>query len=85
MHSRVSRILDERTGKLIKMKTDSIILEGVYCQARYSNCRMFCPRAIYSYWREIWLERVNDAVAGKETQRQVGAQESCAVSEEARA
>jgi hypothetical protein len=59
VHSRVSRILDERTGKLIKMKTDSIILEGVYCEARYSNCRMFCPRGIYSYWREIWLERVN--------------------------
>jgi len=19
---------------------------------------LFCPRAIYSYWREIWLERV---------------------------
>jgi hypothetical protein len=19
---------------------------------------MFCPRAIYSYWREIWLERI---------------------------
>ena len=58
VHSRVSRILDERTGKLVKLKNESIILEGVYCQARYSDCRMFCPRAIYSYWREIWLERV---------------------------
>jgi hypothetical protein len=55
---RVTRILDEKTGKLIRMKNDSIVLEGVYCQARYSDCRMFCPRAIDSYWREIWLERV---------------------------
>ncbi len=55
---RVSRILDEKTGKLVKMKTESIVLEGVYCQSRYSYCRMFCPRSIDSYWREIWLERV---------------------------
>src|SRR5262249_5765154 len=57
--SRVTRILDEKTGRMLHMKTPSIILEGVYCKARYSDCRMFCPRAIYSYWREIWLERVD--------------------------
>jgi hypothetical protein len=56
---RVGKIIDEKTGKLVRMKNESIILEGVFCQARYSNCRLFCPRAIYSYWREIWLERVN--------------------------
>lgn len=55
---RISKILDERTGKLIRMKNESIVLEGVYCKARYSTCRMFCPRGIESYWREIWLERV---------------------------
>lgn len=58
VHSRLSKILDEKTGKLVKMKNESIILENVYCRARYSDCRMFCPRAIYSFWREIWLERV---------------------------
>lgn len=61
---RVSKILDERTGKLVKMKTESIVLEGVYCQARYSACRMFCPRSIDAYWREIWLERVNESGSG---------------------
>lgn len=69
VRNRVTRILDEKTGKLIKMKNESIILEGVFCQARYSDCRMFCPRAIYSYWREIWLERVaapaDGSTAGK--------------------
>ena len=58
--SRVSKIVDEKTGRLIKLKNESIILEGVFCQARYSDCRMFCPRGIYSYWREGWLERVPD-------------------------
>ena len=40
------------------MKTPAVILEGVWCQSRYSHCRMFCPRSIHSWWREIWLERV---------------------------
>lgn len=67
--SRVSRIIDEKTGKLINMKNESIILEGVYCQARYSDCRMFCPRSIYSYWREIWLERVDAKTAIANSQK----------------
>jgi len=44
------------------MKTPCIILEDVTCQARYSACRMHCPKGMYPYWREIWLERVNSDV-----------------------
>jgi hypothetical protein len=55
---RVERIINEKTGKLIRMKTDAIVLNGVACQSRYSKCRRFCPRSIYAYWREIWLERL---------------------------
>lgn len=60
---RVTRIVDEKTGRMLQMKTPCIILDNVYCQARYSACRMFCPRGIYSYWREIWLERVAPGAA----------------------
>ena len=56
---RVTRIVDEKTGQMQEMKSPCIILESVVCQARYSECRMFCPRSIYPYWREIWLERVS--------------------------
>jgi hypothetical protein len=56
--SRVTRALDERTGKMQVMKTPCIILDTVVCGARYSPCRMFCPRNTYAYWREIWLERI---------------------------
>jgi hypothetical protein len=56
---KMKRILDEKTGKLLRLKNESVVLEGVTCEARYSGCRMFCPRAIETYWREIWLERVN--------------------------
>ena len=60
---RVTDILDERTGKMLHMQNPCIILDGVVCQARYSECRMFCPRAIYPYWREAWLERLNPSPA----------------------
>jgi hypothetical protein len=54
----VTRIVNERTGKMQEMKTPCVILDSVICQSRYSECRLFCPRSIYPYWREIWLERV---------------------------
>jgi hypothetical protein len=55
---RVERIVNERTGKMREMKTPCIILDSVICRSRYSECRLFCPRSIYAYWREIWLERI---------------------------
>ena len=57
--ARVTSIIDEKTGKMLEMKNPCIILDTVVCQSKYSSCRMFCPRSIYPYWREIWLERVN--------------------------
>jgi hypothetical protein len=62
---RVTRILDEKTGRVTEFKNPSIMLEGVVCEARYSECRLFCPRSIPSYWREIWLERVSVVDAPK--------------------
>jgi hypothetical protein len=54
----VRRIVNEKTGKMMELKIPCIMLEGAVCEAKYSECRLFCPRAIYSYWREIWLERI---------------------------
>ena len=56
--ARVERFINEKNGKMAILKTPAVMLEGVWCQSRYSECRMFCPRGIYSWWREIWLERV---------------------------
>jgi hypothetical protein len=53
--ARVDQIIDEKTGRMLRMKTPAIILEGVTCQAHFKN--KGCTRAIYPYWREIWLER----------------------------
>ncbi len=54
---RVERIISEKTGKMRQLPGECIMLEGVTCRALYSDRRIFCPRSIYSYWREIWLRR----------------------------
>lgn len=61
VNRRVSKIINEKSGKMMEMKTPSIILDSVVCKARYSNCRLFCPRSIFAFWREIWLERVPES------------------------
>ena len=58
VRDRVERFIDERTGYIRRMKTPAVILDGVYCRSRYSENRLFCPRGIFGWWREIWLERV---------------------------
>jgi hypothetical protein len=56
----VERFIDEQTGKMKTMKTPAVIMNDVFCRARYSDHRMLCPRSIFSWWREVWLERVPD-------------------------
>jgi hypothetical protein len=55
--TRVERFVDEKTGKMRRMNTPAVILEGVTCKALYCGRRMFCSRSIHLWWREIWLER----------------------------
>jgi hypothetical protein len=52
---RVNRIVDEGTGKMIRLPNDCVILEGVICPGDYHQ---YCPRSIYPFWREVWLRRV---------------------------
>jgi len=61
---RIEKIVHEKTGKMIHLKNDAVILEDVVCTGRFiNNCRRFCPRSVYLYFREIWLERVPEADA----------------------
>jgi hypothetical protein len=52
---RIDHIIDERTGRMIKMRHPCIVLDDVICEGAYS---VNCPRAITPYWREIWLEKL---------------------------
>jgi hypothetical protein len=54
---RVDRLIDEKTGQMMQMKTPCIQLEDVYCRAECTPRRLGCPRAMNTYWREIWLRR----------------------------
>jgi hypothetical protein len=54
---RIERIINERTGKMIYFTAPPVMLEGVFCKSQFSEGKLFCPRSIYSYWREIWLTR----------------------------
>jgi hypothetical protein len=56
--SRVEKIINDKNGKVIHLASDCIILEGAWCGGCLSRDRMFCPRALYPFWREIWLTRV---------------------------
>jgi len=62
----VTRIIDERSGRMLTMRTPCVSLEGVHCLALYSPKRMLCPRAITTYWREIYLERTVAGGADRE-------------------
>jgi hypothetical protein len=61
---RVERIVDEKTGKMLRLPGVCLILDGVTCGGNLSRDRMFCPRAIYPYWREIWLKRAESDKTG---------------------
>jgi hypothetical protein len=54
---RVDHIIDEKTGRMLEMKSPCIVLEGVVCEGAFHAS---CMRAIPSYWREIWLERIEE-------------------------
>jgi hypothetical protein len=56
VRARVNRLIEESNGEMIDIQSDCIILEGVVCGGDYHR---FCPRAIYPYWREIWLEKID--------------------------
>jgi hypothetical protein len=60
VRQRVERIVDEPTGRMMILPNDCIILEGATCTGEFHS---FCPRAIYPYWREIWLRRIEPAPA----------------------
>jgi len=62
---RVNQIINERTGEMMPMKTACITLQNALCKGHYSSGRIFCPRLITPYFRELWLERTEAPAAVK--------------------
>jgi hypothetical protein len=57
---RVQRIIDDKTGRMLKIAKDCVILDGVVCSGQRTPGCWFCPRQIYPYWREAWLRRIEE-------------------------
>jgi hypothetical protein len=58
---RVQRLIDDRTGRMLNISKDCLILDGAVCSGERSAGRWFCPRQIHAYWREGWLRRVEQS------------------------
>lgn len=54
--TQVNRLIDERNGKVVNIKRDCYILDGVVCKADYNR---FCTRSTYPYWRSVWLDKLS--------------------------
>jgi hypothetical protein len=56
VYKRLEKIVLESTGELRRIKTPTVILEGVFCDGEtHDNC----DRSCFCFWREAWLQRVN--------------------------
>ncbi len=53
--NRVDRCIDEKTGRMLTMKSPCIVLDGLVCAGAFKG---YCPRQFVPFWREVWLERV---------------------------
>ena len=56
VRSRVERLIDERTGRMLHLRNPCIILDGVEATGEFVR---FNPQREYPYWREIWLRRIS--------------------------
>jgi len=61
IRDKVQRIIDDKTGRMLKIPKDCLILEGVVCSGERTPGNWFCPRQIYPFWREAWLRRVEES------------------------
>lgn len=56
VQSRVTRCIDESTGRMLTMKNPCVVLENTVCAGAFNAN---CPRGYVPFWREIWLERIS--------------------------
>lgn len=54
---RVTRLIDEQSGRMVYPPGDCLVLEDTVCNAKFLG---LCNRQTESYWREVWLRRSPD-------------------------
>ena len=56
VYKRLEKMILESTGELRRIKTPTVMLEGVFCDGEAHGK---CDRSCFCFWREAWLRRVN--------------------------
>jgi hypothetical protein len=56
VYKKLNKIVLEATGELRKIKTPTVLLEGVFCDG---NAHGGCDRSCFCFWREEWLKRAS--------------------------
>jgi hypothetical protein len=57
---RVQFFFDERAWKMVRCR--AVLLEAVICDGRDMGAGEGCDRSCFFYWKDAWLERLEDEV-----------------------
>jgi hypothetical protein len=63
VYKRLSKMIIETTGELRKIRTPTVMLEGVFCDG---SAHAGCDRSCFCFWREAWLKRALPMPSPKE-------------------
>jgi hypothetical protein len=59
VYKKLERIVLESTGEMRRMRTPTVLLEGVFCDgSAHGNC----DRSCFAFWREDWLKQASEPV-----------------------
>jgi len=58
VYKRLEKIILEATGELRRIRTPTVLLEGVFCDGKAHGG---CDRSCFCFWREAWLKRLNSS------------------------
>lgn len=60
VYKRLDKIILEATGELRRIKTPTVLLEGVFCDGAAHGR---CDRSCFCFWREQWLKRPSSEIS----------------------
>lgn len=60
VRGRVRQVIDDKTGRMLNIRKDCVILEDAYCSGELTMGCWFCRRQIYPFWRDAWLRRLEE-------------------------
>lgn len=60
---KLDKIILEATGELRKIKTPTVLLEGVFCDG---NAHGKCDRSCFCFWRVEWVKKVANSTQPQE-------------------